>query len=106
MVNASHNKIQGTGMAKKDKTKQLLEQHPGLTHSEQMKVVSHVQREDDEWLVNTLMLEGLDVPFRFKRKKRYRSLQGALVNITYYPETEIVAGMEFEYMKIVRIRQS
>lgn len=93
-------------MAKKDKTKQLLEQHPDLTHSEQMKVVSHVQREDDEWLVNTLMLEGLDVPFRFKRKKRYRSLQGALVNITYYPETEIVAGMEFEYMKIVRIRQS
>ncbi|ALS99536.1 hypothetical protein [Lacimicrobium alkaliphilum] len=93
-------------MAKKDKTKQLLEQHPDLTHSEQMKVISHVQREDDEWLVNTLMLEGHDVPFRFKRKKRYRSLQGALVNITYYPETEIVAGMEFEYMKIVRICQS
>ncbi|GGD50008.1 hypothetical protein [Lacimicrobium alkaliphilum] len=93
-------------MAKKDKTKQLLEQHPDLTHSEQMKVVSHVQREDDEWLMNTLMLEGHDVPFRFKRKKRYRSLQGAQVNITYYPETEIVAGMEFEYMKIVRIRQS
>lgn len=93
-------------MARKDKTRQLLEQHPDLTHSEQMKVVSHVQREEDEWLVNTLMLEGHDVPFRFKRKKRYRSLQGALVNITYYPETEIVAGMEFEYMKIVRIRQS
>lgn len=93
-------------MAKKDKTAQLLEQHPDLTHSEQMKVLSHVQREDDEWLVNTLMLEGYDVPFRFKRKKRYRSLQGARVNITYYPETEIVAGMEFEYMKIVRIRQS
>lgn len=93
-------------MAKKDKTKQLLEQHPDLTHSEQMKVVSHVQREDDEWLVNTLMLEGHDVPFRFKRKKRYRSLQGTQVNITYYPQTEIVAGMEFEYMKIVRIRQS
>ncbi|WP_088329865.1 hypothetical protein [Lacimicrobium sp. SS2-24] len=93
-------------MAKKDKTKQLLEQHPNLTHSEQMKVISHVQREDDDWLVNTLMLEGHDVPFRFKRKKRYRSLQGARVNITYYSETEIVAGMEFEYMKIVRIRQS
>ncbi|MBN7818364.1 hypothetical protein KJY73_01480 [Bowmanella sp. Y26] len=85
---------------------QMLERHPNLTHSVDMKVRSHVQREEDDWLVNTLMLEGLDVPFKFRRKKRYRSLQGALINITYYPDTELVAGMEFEYMKIVRIRQS
>lgn len=85
---------------------QMLERHPNLTHSVDMKVLSHVQREDGDWLVNTLMLDGVDVPFKFRRKKRYRSLQGALINITYYPDTELVAGMEFEYMKIVRIRQS
>ncbi|GGO68521.1 hypothetical protein [Bowmanella pacifica] len=84
---------------------QMLERHPNLTHSVDMKVLSHVQREDGDWLVNTLMLDGVDVPFKFRRKKRYRSLQGALINITYYPDTELVAGMEFEYMKIVRIRQ-
>lgn len=52
------------------------------------------------------MLEGCTVPFKYKRKKRYRSLQGAQVNLTYYPEVETVAGIDFEQMKVVRIRRS
>jgi len=52
------------------------------------------------------MLDGYDVPFQYNRKKQYRSLQGASVNLTYYPQTENVAGMEFESMKVVRIRRS
>ena len=52
------------------------------------------------------MLQGCDVPFKYKRKKKYRDLQGASVNLTYYPESEQVAGMEFEFMKVVRIRVS
>ncbi|GAB3031630.1 hypothetical protein [Bowmanella dokdonensis] len=90
----------------KAQTRKWLEKHPNLVHSENIKVVSHVQREEGDWLVNSLMLEDVDVPFKFKRKRRYKSLQGARVNVTYYPDTEVVAGMEFEYMKIVRIRQA
>ena len=84
--------------------KKLVEKHQALTHSEDRKVISHVQRDDDEWVLHTLMIEGVDVPFKFKRKKRYKSLQGARVNMTYYPDVENVAGMEFEYMKVVRLR--
>lgn len=87
-------------------TKKLLEQHEGLTHSEDRKVVSHVQREDGEWMLHTLMLQDIDVPFKFRRKKRYRNLKGARVSLTYYPSVELVAGMEFEYMKVVRLRTS
>jgi len=82
----------------------LLTQHKQLTHSENLKVVSHVQREDGEWRLNTLMIEGYDVPFKFKRQKAYRSLKGARVNLTYYPISEEIAGIEFEYMKVVRIK--
>jgi hypothetical protein len=46
------------------------------------------------------------VPFRYRRKKKYKSLQGAPVNITYYPQIEQLAGMDIEVMKIVRIRKS
>jgi hypothetical protein len=52
------------------------------------------------------MLDGYDVPFKYRRKKKYRSLQGARVNLTYYPQIERVAGMDIEVMKVVRIRQS
>jgi len=52
------------------------------------------------------MLEGYEVPFKYSRKKKYRSLQGARVNITYYPQIEKIAGLDIEIMKIVRIRQS
>lgn len=84
----------------------LLDQHQSLTHSEMLRVTSHVQRADGNWLLNTLMIEGQEVPFRFRRKKAYQNLKGARVNMTYYPVTETVAGLEFEYMKVVRIRVS
>ena len=84
----------------------LLERHQALVHSERRRVVSHVQRESRGWIVNTLMLENLTVPFRFKRKKPYRALEGQYVNLTYYPATETVGGIEIEVMNVVRIRVS
>jgi hypothetical protein len=86
--------------------KKLLEQHQQLNQMDMAKVVSHVQREKDDWVLNTVMLEGHDVPFKYSRKKRYKSLKGAWVNVTFYPETQLVAGIEFEVMKVVRIRRS
>jgi len=83
----------------------LLQKHPELTQSTSQKVTSHVQREEDDWIVHTLLIEGTDVPFYFKRKKHYKSLQGARVNITYYPDPTEIAGMEFERFKIVRIKR-
>ncbi|WDE13612.1 hypothetical protein [Thalassomonas haliotis] len=84
----------------------LTEKHQQLVHTEQIKVSSHVQRQQDEWFINTLMLEGVDVPFKYKRKQQYKSLAGQRVNITYYPATENVAGFDIEVMNIVRIRTS
>jgi len=84
----------------------LLKKNEQLNQLDSVKVTSHVQRESGEWFKNTLMLDGYDVPFQYNRKKQYRSLQGASVNLTYYPQTENVAGMEFESMKVVRIRRS
>lgn len=82
----------------------LLTNHPNLTHSNDVKVVSHVQREKDEWYINTIMLDNITVPFTYKRKKLYKSLQGARVNLTYYPDIQKLAGLEMEIMKVVRIR--
>lgn len=84
----------------------LLKKHEQLNQLDSVKVISHVQRENSDWVLNTLMLEGYDVPFKYNRKKKYRGLQGAQVNLTYYPDTEKVAGMDFEFMKVVRIRRS
>lgn len=84
--------------------KKLLKKHAELVHSEMMKVVSHVQREEDEWISNSLMLDGHSVPFKYKRKKRYKDLSGKRVNLTYYPVVETVAGLEFEVMKVVRVK--
>ncbi len=88
----------------KTEVDKLLNQHAGLTHSQSMKVVSHVQREQGDWSINTLMIDGYDVPFIYKRKKRYRCLKGARVNLTYYPAIQQVAGMEMEIMTVVRIK--
>jgi hypothetical protein len=82
----------------------LLQRHPQLVHSDMLKVTSHVQRTEDDWIVNTLMVEGCTAPFRFKRKQAYRKLKGQRVNLTYYPDSEAVGGMEFEVMNVVRIR--
>ena len=84
--------------------KQLIEQHNKLVHTNSIKVISHVQRELDDWFINTLMLENIDVPFKYKRKKLYKSLNGQRINITYYPDNETIAGFDIEIMKIVRIK--
>ena len=88
-----------------DSTK-LIKKHQELTHSELVKVVSHVQRDKDEWILNTVMIEDCEVPFKFKRKQQYQNLKGARVNMTYYPAVEVVAGMDFEIMNVVRIKKS
>ena len=82
----------------------LLKTHHKLTHSEMQKVVSHVQRDAKEWVLNTLIVEGCDVPFKYKRKKKYKNIKGRRVNLTYYPVTESVAGIDMEVMKVVRIK--
>ena len=84
----------------------LLKSHQQLTHSDMMKVVSHVQRESGEWFINTLMIEDVDIAFKYKRKKLYKNLKGQRVNLTYYPDTEEVAGFKIEIMKVVRIKVS
>lgn len=83
----------------------LIEKNRGLIHSELMKVVSHTQREQGDWILHSLMVDGCEVPFKFKRKDKYQNLNGARVNLTYYPVTEVVAGISFEYMKVVRIKK-
>lgn len=86
--------------------KKLVEKHHDLVHSENLKVNSHVQREDDDWVLNTIMLENVSTPFKYKRKKLYRSLKGQRVNVTYYPSLETVAGFDIEIMSVVRIKIS
>lgn len=88
----------------KSEADKLLKKHPELVHSQMQKVVSHVQRESGEWIINTIMIEGCDVPFRYKRKQRYRDATGARVNLTYYPDYEMIGGMRMEVMSVVRIR--
>ena len=90
----------------KSDVKKLLRKNEQLNQLDSIKVTSHVQRESGDWIKNTLMLEGYDVPFAYSRKEKYRYLRGARVNLTYYPQVESVAGMEFESMKVVRIRTS
>ena len=86
--------------------KKLVEKHSKLVHSDMLKVTSHVQREQGDWFINTIMVEGVEVPFKYKRQQKYKNLTGQRVNLTYYPETEVVAGLEFEIMKVVRIKIS
>jgi hypothetical protein len=88
----------------KSEPKKLLERHKNLVHSEMLKVNSHVQREAGEWIINTLMIEGSEVPFKYKRKKKYKNIKGQRVNLTYYPDIESVAGIEMEVMTVVRIK--
>jgi len=57
----------------------LLKKHEKLTHSDMMTVISHVQREKEGWFLNTLMIKDCEVPFRYKRKKKYRDLKGQRV---------------------------
>ena len=90
----------------KSEPEKLLKKHQKLVHSDMVKVVSHVQREAGEWIINTLMIEDCDVPFRYKRKQKYKNIKGQRVNLTYYPTSETVAGMSMEVMNVVRIKIS
>ena len=91
---------------KNKEPEKLIKKHEKLTHSEMMKVTSHVQREKDGWFLNTVMIEGCEAPFRYKRKKKYKNLQGQRVNLTYYPTIENIAGIKMEMMNVVRIKVS
>ncbi len=82
----------------------LLTQHQQLNHIEMIKVTSHVQRDKGDWVLNTVMIDGYDVAFKYKRKKRYKNLVGQRVNMTYYLSSESIAGMDLEFMKVVRIK--
>jgi hypothetical protein len=82
----------------------LLKKHKELVHSDEMEVISHVQRNKDDWIINTLMIQDCEVPFRFTRRRKYKDLKGARVNLTYYPTTELVAGFEMQMMKVVRVK--
>jgi hypothetical protein len=86
--------------------KKLLDNHKDLIHSDELKVVSHVQRKEDDWYINTIMIENIDAPFKYKRKQPYQSLIGSRINLTYYRQVQQIAGMEFEFMKVVRLKQS
>ena len=90
----------------KSPVEKLLKTHSRLIQSDMLKVESHVQRESTDWTINTLMIEGYSVPFKYKRKKRYKNLQGQRVNLTYYADVENVAGFEVEVMSVVRIKVS
>ena len=48
----------------------LIAKHPQLTHTEMAKVVSHVQKTRGEWIANSVMIEGCEVPFKYNRKKQ------------------------------------
>ncbi len=88
----------------------LLKTHQKLVHTESQKVISHVQRDIKidgvDWSLNTIMIDGYDVPFKFKRKQAYKNLKGSRVNLTYYRSMENVAGIEMEVMNVVRIKKS
>ncbi len=84
----------------------LLKNHKELIHSEMVKVTSHVQRDSKDWIINTLLIENCDVPFRFKRKQPYKNVKGRRVNLTYYRTIESVGGLEMEFMNVVRIKIS
>ncbi len=86
--------------------KKLLQKHQQLIQSDFKKVSSHVQRQEDDWYVNTIMLEGYNCPFIYKRQIKYNSLTGSTVNITYYADKQTVAGFEMDVMRVVRIKVS
>ncbi len=86
--------------------KALHQKQPQLLEALEQKVVSHTQRNEPDWVVHTLMLEGCDSPFQFRRPRGYRSLVGARVNLSYYIETQELAGEAFQIMRVVRVRRS
>lgn len=90
----------------KSSADELLKKHPNLVHSENLSVITHTQRQQGDWYINTLMLKGYDVPFKYKRPKKFKSLKDQHINVTYYPENEVVAGIRLEVMQVIRLRRS
>lgn len=88
----------------KTDSQKLIQKHEKLIQTDNLKVSSHVQREENDWFINTLMFDGISSPFKYKRKKIYKSLASNRVNITYYVSNESVAGFDIEVMNIVRIK--
>lgn len=85
----------------------LLKKHTELIHSDNMKIVTHTQREKDGWFINSIMLENCEVPFKYKRKQRYKALtKGQRVNLTYYRSQEEISGLQFDMMNVIRIKIS
>lgn len=82
----------------------MLQKHNQLIHCELMRVTSHVQRFNGECMLNTLMVEGYDCPFKYHRKYKFRNLKGKRVELTYYPTIEVVAGFELGIMKVVQLK--
>tara|TARA_A200000159_G_scaffold12452_2_gene10500 strand:+ start:59807 stop:60169 length:363 start_codon:yes stop_codon:yes gene_type:complete len=108
LVLAKHKRLETVKSEREKLVEKLVEKHSKLNQTDNAKVVSHVQREekDGDWIRHTIMLEGIDVPFIYRRKHNYKSLTGARVNLTYYRHVEEVAGIEFETMKVVRVKRS
>lgn len=86
--------------------KKYLAENDKLIHSTMQKVESHVQRQVGNWIHNTVLLADHDVPFKYKRQKKYRSLKGARVDLIYYRNVEQIAGIDFEVMNVVKIHIS
>lgn len=86
--------------------KKLLAENEKLIESRMQKVESHVQRHHNNWIQNTVLIAGCDVPFKYKRQKMYKSLKGAWVDLIYYAGNEQVAGFSFEMMNVIKINRS
>lgn len=73
-------------------------------HSDVMEVKSHVQRFNGECMLNTIMVNGYDCPFQYRREFKYKNLEGKQVDLSYYPAVETIAGLEMEIMKVVHLK--
>ena len=80
----------------KNEVDRLLKRQELLVHSERKRIVFHAHRKTGEWIVNAVMREEDPGPFRFKRKTPHKNLKGMFVNLTSYPRTELVAGIDVE----------
>jgi hypothetical protein len=82
----------------------MLQKHNQPVRCELMQVASHVQRFNGECMLNTLIMDGYDCPFKYCRKYKYQNLKGKRVALSYYPTIEIIAGFEVGIMKVVQIK--
>ncbi|WP_028865958.1 hypothetical protein [Psychromonas aquimarina] len=82
----------------------MQQKHRQLLHCKLMQVTSHVQRFNGECMLNTLMMDGYDCPFKYCREYKYRNLKGKRVDLSYYPAVEVIAGFEVDIMKVVQIK--